>query len=58
MREWEELVTGVGIILLLVGAMAADSPGTGHIWAAGMVMAGIAITAAGQILEKKERRKL
>ena len=50
---WGEGITGAGLALVLIGGMAADSPGTGYLWAAGIVGFGIMLAWLGQALGRR-----
>jgi len=49
-------VTASGLILLLFGGAATDSPGNGYLYAEAIVLVGGAIALIGQRMEEKAER--
>lgn len=54
---WGEGLTGAGLGLVLIGGMAADSPGNGYLYAGGIVLVGLALAFLGQRLQAIAARK-
>lgn len=50
---WGQALTIAGWAFILIGGMAADSPGTGYLWAAGIVGFGIMLAWLGQALGRR-----
>lgn len=54
--RWSDALTAAGLTLVMLGGMAADSPGRGYLYAGGIVLSGFALAALGQRLERKRAK--
>lgn len=50
--RWSVALTAVGWTLILLGGMAADSPGRGYLYAGAIVLVGCVLAALGQRLKR------
>lgn len=48
--RWSDALTAAGLTLVMLGGMAADSPGDATFWAAGIVVVGMVMAVLGQKL--------
>ena len=54
MRKLADKITLTGLLVMLLGATGADSPGDKYLWAGAVVLAGCGMMALGQWLESKK----
>lgn len=51
------VLIGIGFLLMILGGGAADSPGSGYLYAGGIFIAGLALAALGQRLERSNKNE-
>lgn len=52
MMTWANRIMGIGLLLIFFGGSAADSPGDGTYYAAGIVLAGCGLMFIGKWIER------
>ena len=50
--SWANRIMGIGMLLVFLGGSAADSPGDGTFYAAGIVLIGCGFMFIGQLIER------
>ncbi len=55
--RWSDALTTAGLILVMLGGMAADSPGDGYLYAGAIVVVGCALAFLGQRLEASNKKE-